>query len=186
MAITDDRELELLITNCQKGHSDAQKAIYDRYSPKMFGVCLRYCKSREEAEDCLQDGFIRIFQKIDTFGFKGSFEGWMRRIVVNIIMESFRKKNPVFGVDDISAFNVTDDPSMDDEPMMNELDLLNLINQLPNQYRIVFNLYAMEDYSHEEIAKTLGISVGTSKSNLSRARQWLRERINKMSKVMDI
>ena len=110
----------------------------------------------------------------------------MRRIVVNIIMESFRKKNPVFGVDDISAFNVTDDPSMDDEPMMNELDLLNLINQLPNQYRIVFNLYAMEDYSHEEIAKTLGISVGTSKSNLSRARQWLRERINKMSKVMDI
>ncbi len=185
MAITDDKDLELLIKNCQKGHSEAQKSIYDRYSSKMFGVCLRYCKNREEAEDCLQDGFVKIFQKIDTYRFKGSFEGWMRRIVVNIVMETFRKKNIVFGVEDVSVFNVTDEPSNDEAPMLKEQDLLDLINQLPNQYRLVFNLYAMEDYSHEEIAQTLGISEGTSKSNLSRARQWLRDRIKERSKVMD-
>ena len=109
----------------------------------------------------------------------------MRRIVVNIVMETFRKKNIVFGVEDVSVFNVTDEPSNDEAPMLKEQDLLDLINQLPNQYRLVFNLYAMEDYSHEEIAQTLGISEGTSKSNLSRARQWLRDRIKERSKVMD-
>lgn len=186
MAVTDDHELKILIENCQKGHIDAQRAIYERFSSKMFGVCLRYCKSREEAEDCLQDGFVKVFQKIGMFQFKGSFEGWMRRIMVNTVMESFRKKNPVFSVEDLSVFNIPEEPEQNANPLMKEQQLLELINQLPPQYKMVFNLYALEDYSHEEIAKTLGISVGTSKSNLSRARQWLRDRINEIIKVMDV
>ena len=186
MAITGEKELELLIRNCQEGRPDAQRAIYDQFSSKMFGVCLRYCKSREEAEDCLQDGFVKVFQKIGMFQFKGSFEGWVRRIMVNTIMETYRKKNPVFAVEDLSVFNLADEQGLTEEPLLKEQDLLQLINQLPPQYRMVFNLYAMEDYSHEEIAQSLGISVGTSKSNLSRARQWLRDRINEMSKVMDV
>lgn len=185
MAVSDERELELLIKGCQKGRSDAQRAIYDRFSSKMFGVCLRYCQNRAEAEDMLQDGFIKVFTKIDLYQFKGSFEGWIRRIIVNTIMESFRKKNPVFTVDDFSVFNMSDDQIDADAPPLSESELLKMIGLLPPQYKTVFNLYAIEDFSHEEIARTLGISVGTSKSNLSRARQWLKERINEKMKISE-
>lgn len=178
MANTDKMGLELLIKNCQKGNSDAQRIIYDMFAPKMYGVCLRYCKNQHEAEDCLQDGFIKVFLKIDNFKFKGSFEGWVRRIIVNTIMESFRSKNPTLPVDDFTPFNLTDDNMEVTEQLIKEDELLKLIEALPPQYKMVFNLYAIEDYSHVEIAQTLGISVGTSKSNLSRARQWLKERVS--------
>jgi RNA polymerase sigma-70 factor (ECF subfamily) len=185
MANTDKQELDLLIKNCQKGNSDAQRVVYEIFAPKMFGVCMRYCKSREEAEDCLQEGFVKVFVKIDGFQFKGSFEGWIRRIIVNTIMESFRKKNPVIPVDDFASFTIPEEEAAPNESELGESELLKMIDSLPPQYRMVFNLYAMEEYSHEEIANTLGISVGTSKSNLSRARQWLKERINERMKVVD-
>ncbi len=186
MTNNDNKELELLIRNCQKGRYDAQKAIYDLLAPKMFGVCLRYCKNHDEAEDCLQEGFVKVFTNIDRFQFKGSFEGWVRRIVVNTVMEAYRKKNPTVAVDDFTSFNLKADDDIDEEPVVSEGDILKMIDSLPPQYKMVFNLFAIEEYSHEEIAQMLGISVGTSKSNLSRARQWLKEHVNEMIKNKEL
>ncbi len=169
-------KLNTLIKQCQKNKGSAQKELYELFAPWLFGVCLQYCKNRTEAEDNLQEGFIKIFNCINQFKFNGSFEGWMRRIVVNTIIASFRKKNPVYFTDSIDEFE--DSYLEDNNDDYNELDskaLFQIIETLPPKYKMVFNLYALEGYSHKEISEILGISEGTSKSNLSRARNLLKE-----------
>ncbi|GET32238.1 DNA-directed RNA polymerase sigma-70 factor [Prolixibacter bellariivorans] len=142
----------------------------------MYGVCLRYSKDATEAEDNLQEGFIRVFTKIDQFGFKGSFEGWMRRIMVNTSLEKFRKQNKLYPVEDITVY----EGKQLSEDLLAQItadELLKLVQELPARYRMVFNLYAIEGYSHKEIGDMMGISEGTSKSNLSRARVILQKKV---------
>ncbi len=172
------KNLDEIIHKCQNNNRAAQKLLYEKFSPWLFGVCLQYCKNRTEAEDNLQEGFIKIFTKIKKFRFEGSFEGWMRRIVVNTIIESFRKKNPVYFVDSYDNLLVADEENKEDAPAYNTKELHKIIEELPPKYKLVFNLYALEGLSHQEIADILGISVGTSKSNLSRARKILKEKIS--------
>nr|WP_319399709.1 RNA polymerase sigma factor [uncultured Carboxylicivirga sp.] len=168
-------ELNKIIKDCQNNKRRAQQQLYEMFAPKMLGVCMRYCKGRDEAEDCLQEGFIKVFSKIHLFGFKGSFEGWIRRIVVNTVIEHFRKKQPEVLVDEFPT--ITDEEEDVYIPIVNQTELLAMIQELPPKYRLVFNMYAIEGFSHQEIAEEMGISIGTSKSNLSRARQWLKQQI---------
>ncbi|GET20026.1 DNA-directed RNA polymerase sigma-70 factor [Prolixibacter denitrificans] len=142
----------------------------------MYGVCLRYSKDATEAEDNLQEGFIRVFTKIDQFQFKGSFEGWMRRIMVNTSLEKFRKQNNLYPVEDIAVYEGKQ-LSEDLLAQINANELLKLVQELPARYRMVFNLYAIEGFSHKEIGEMMGISEGTSKSNLSRARVILQKKV---------
>jgi RNA polymerase sigma factor (sigma-70 family) len=167
--------LDKLILGCANKEPVAQEQLYRLFAGKMFALCLKYSKNKEEAEDNLQDGFIQIFDKITQFKNKGSFEGWMKRIIINTALQKYRDKN---------VLNVVYD-FVDEEEVMVEVEeddisldyLLKLIQELPNQYRLVFNLYVLDGYSHKEISKELKISEGTSKSNLSRARAILKEKI---------
>lgn len=169
-------KLNDIIIACQKGKASAQKQIYEMFSGKMFAVCMRYCKDRTEAEDCLQEGFIKVFGNINKFRFKGSFEGWVRRIVVNTVIEVYRKKQPELLVDEFPLLTEEVDEERYDVAF-SESELLSMIQELPPKYKMVFNLYVLEGYSHAEIAETAGISIGTSKSNLARARQWLKKTV---------
>lgn len=168
--------LEETIKKCASGDRKAQTVLYNQFSSKMYGVCLRYSKDATEAEDNLQDGFIRVFMKIGQFGFKGSFEGWMRRIMVNTSLEKFRKNNHLYPVEDMIVFESTQYPEETITAISTD-DLLKIIQELPPRYRMVFNLYAIEGYSHQEIAKMMKINEGTSKSNLSRARVILQKKV---------
>lgn len=173
------KDLENIVKDCKKNRPVAQRKLYERFSGKMFAVCLQYAKDYTEAEDILQDGFIKVFTKISQYNFKGSFEGWVRRIMVNCALERYRKQNMLYSVSDIQDYEghlVYDD-------VMGEIsskELLTLIQDLSPQYKMVFNLYAIEGYPHQEIAEMLGISVGTSKSNLSRARVILQDKIKSL------
>jgi len=169
-------ELSQLIIDCAAGKSMAQGRLYQLFAPKMYGVCLRYSRDATEAEDNLQDGFIKVFEKIDTFRHEGSFEGWIRRIMVNVSLEKYRKHNLLQTVDDISSYEL---PDLKDE-IISEIsanDLMKLIRELPPRYRMVFNLYVFEGMNHREIAEEMRISEGTSKSNLARARIILKKQI---------
>lgn len=142
----------------------------------MYGICLRYSKDATEAEDNLQEGFVKVFTKIGQYSFNGSFEGWMRRVIVNTALEKYRKKNHLYPVEDITVYeSVTWTDDVVEE--ISAKELMNVIQELPPRYRMVFNLYAIEGYSHKEIAEEMGISEGTSKSNLSRARAILQKRV---------
>ena len=145
----------------------------------MYGVCLRYSKDATEAEDNLQDGFIRVFTKIDQFGFKGSFEGWMRRIMVNTSLEKFRKSNHLYPVEDMMVFESI---QYSEETLsgISADDLMKIIQQLPPRYRMVFNLFVMEGMNHKEISKEMNIAQGTSKSNLARARDILKRKVTEL------
>ncbi|WP_245820765.1 RNA polymerase sigma factor [Saccharicrinis aurantiacus] len=172
-------KLDNIIKQCRKNKPAAQKELYQLFSPRLFGVCLQYCKDRTEAEDNLQEGFIKIFSNIKQFNFQGSFEGWMRRIMVNTIIASFRKKNPVYFTDNIEDFERDYIEEQVEESKVKLPELLKLIEELPPKYKLVFNLYALEGYTHSEISEILSISEGTSKSNLSRARKLLKDKLNK-------
>ncbi len=163
-----------LIKGCLRRDSGAQKTLYDMYSSKMYGLCYRYVKDSMEAEDILVTAFMKVFDKIQQFKSEGSFEGWIRRIVVNEALTFLRRNR--------SMYLETELEQADREPDYNALsdhleeeDLLNMIQELPTGYRIVFNLYAIDGYSHKEIAEQLGISENTSKSQLSRARTYLQK-----------
>ena len=151
------------------------------FSARMFGICLRYTGSREDAQDVLHEGFLKIYEKIEQFEFRGSFEGWIRRIMVNTALEKFRNQNKlVLTQETVEEFERSGGTDLTDNITVKEL--LAMINELSPQYRIVFNLYAIEGYSHKEISKMLGITEGTSKSNLSRARSILQEKVNEYYK----
>jgi len=167
-----------LIQGCIEGNRRMQEELYRRFSPKMYAVCLRYAGNAEEAEDILQEGFIKIFKKLDSFRSEGSFEGWIRRIFVNTSIEHFRRKKylqPVTEKEETSIegkyISVLDN--------LAERDILSLVQQLSPGYRTVFNMYVVEGYTHKEIADMLGISEGTSKSQLSRAKVILQELVKK-------
>jgi len=156
----------------------AQSEIYELYADVLFGVCLKYSRNHQDAEDTLQDSFLTIFNKIKQYNNKGSFEGWLKRITINTALQKYRKKTPLQLVKEVTEIEETADIDFEDEHL--DIDfLLNLIQQLPDKYRLVFNLYVLDSYSHKEISEMLNISVGTSKSNLSRARKKLKEELEK-------
>ena len=147
--------------------------MYELYADVLFGICLKYSRNYQDAEDTLQDSFLIIFDKITQYNKKGSFEGWLKRIAINTALQKYRKKTPLEFVKEVTE--IEDLVEIDFEDKNLNIDfLLNLIQQLPDQYRLVFNLYVLDSYSHKEISKMLNISEGTSKSNLSRARKKLK------------
>jgi RNA polymerase sigma factor (sigma-70 family) len=166
-----------LIEGCKANKRDLQKALYQRYSAKMFMICLRYTKNREEAEDILQDGFVKLFGNIRQFNGAGSFEGWIRRIMVNTALEAIRKRKLEYAPDDISNLTNVHANESDALSKIALQDLLALIQELPTGCQLIFNLYVIEGFNHKEIAEKLGVSEGTSKSQLARARQLLQEKL---------
>ncbi len=168
--------LEQLITNCKKNDAKAQSQLYKLFSGKLFSLCLKYSKNYAEAEDNLQDAFITVFKKIKQFENKGSFEGWIKRVTINTALQRYRSKGVYEIVNEEQIEDVVVEVEEDD---INMDYLLGLIQELPDRYRLVFNLYALDGYSHKEIADMLTISIGTSKSNLARARMILKGKIEK-------
>lgn len=169
---------EQLIQDCIKGHRYAQSKLYELYAPKMLVVCLRYAKSKDEAEDILQEGFMKVFTFLHQYKFEGSFEGWIRKIMVNCALQKYRSKSHLHPVVNIEERN--DLEPADSEHIIMQLgtkELLKMVQQLPPGYRMVFNLFVFEGMKHREIAEHLGISEGTSKSNLSDARNLLQKAV---------
>ncbi|WP_026451177.1 RNA polymerase sigma factor [Aequorivita capsosiphonis] len=167
--------LDELIQKCKKQDATAQGELYKQYSGVLFAICLRYSPNYTEAEDNLQDAFITIFKKVEQYKGKGSFEGWIKRVTVNTVLQKYRKKR---------TFEIVDEGQIEDnaeEEVESEgipLDfLLKIVQELPDRYRLVFTMYVMDGYQHKEIAEMLGISDGTSKSNLARARMILKNKI---------
>jgi RNA polymerase sigma factor (sigma-70 family) len=172
-----------LIKACKKQNSKAQCVLYDKYASLMLGLCKRYIKGEMEAEDVMINGFMKVFTKIDLFEEKGSFEGWMKRIMINEALGFIRKNKAMYLEIEIEAA----DKEPDFDKLFTELetkDLLKMVNELPSGYRTIFNLYAIEGYSHKEIAEMLGINENTSKSQLSRARMHLQKKLLASEKVL--
>ena len=166
--------LDQLIKECQQNSLKAQGQLYKLMAPKLFAVCLKYSRNRADAEDNLQDGFLLIFNKIGQFQFKGSFEGWAKRVMVNSVLQKYRTE----GIFEIVSENMPEEADVEIETEDISMDfLMGIIQQLPDRYRMVFNLYVIDGYSHKEIAEMLNITDGTSKSNLARARMILKEKI---------
>lgn len=172
--------LEDLVKGCQEGKRQSQELLYKTTSAKMLGICMRYAKDQFEAEDMMQTGFVKVFKKLADYRGEGSFEGWMRRIMVNTSIEFYRKNLRSLSVVDIDETHEQQASTSFDMSSINVKDLMRLIQNLSNGYRLVFNMYAIEGYSHKEIAQELGITEGASKSQLSRARAILREQVLKL------
>ena len=168
-----------LIQACINEEKYAQKYLYDLYSPKMYYVCLRYARHASEAQDMLQDGFIKVFDNISSFKSNGSFEGWIRRIMVNTSLNYCRKssfKNEQIGLEDYQD-RVVNSKAVSN---LGEKELLALIQKLPDGYRMVFNLYVIEGYSHKEIGELLDITESTSRSQLAKSRKWMQNELEKL------
>ncbi|MEI6946050.1 RNA polymerase sigma factor [Paraflavisolibacter sp. H34] len=155
-----------------------QYELYARFAPRMYGVCLRYAGSTEEAEDMLQEGFIKVFKKIGSYRQEGSFEGWVRRVFVNTAIEHFRRKTYLQPITEQEE-NTMEGKYLSVLDSLAEKDITQLIQQLAPGYRTVFNMYVVEGYTHKQIAEALGINEGTSKSQLSRAKLILQELVRK-------
>ena len=164
---------ESLIKNCIRGDSKAREELYKIYSPKLFAISLKYSRNYAEAEDNLHDAFLLIFEKIGLYGFKGSFDGWIKKVVINHILQQYRKQSFLSLVHE----DVQDDVEVNFDDEISIAFLTKIVQDLPDRYRLVFNLYVFDNYSHQEIAKAIGISIGTSKSNLARARIILKNKI---------
>ena len=170
-------DYSLLIEKCLKGDGRAQKALYDRLAPKMFPVCIRYMGDRERAEDILQDGFVTLFSKLDSYSSQGAFEGWARKIFVNTALMSLRKSDVLKESEDVDAARDITSGQTTALEDIGYKDLMRMIGELPPGFRTVFNMYVVEGYSHKEIAEELGISENTSRSQLQRARVLLQKKI---------
>lgn len=176
---------EVLVKECMGGNRQYQEMLYKKFCWKMMGVCMRYSKNHEEAEDFLQEGFVKVFTHLGSFKAKGSLEGWVRRVIVNTILDGMRKKSLMFKVVDIEEAG--NEAGVDD--LLSEIsvhDLVEMIQELAPGYRTVFNLFVVEGYSHKEISARLGISEGTSKSQFAMARKVLREKIDRQVKDIPI
>jgi RNA polymerase sigma factor (sigma-70 family) len=170
--------LDILIKECKSGKLKSQEALYRRFAPAMYGICLQYASSEEDAQDILQDGFIKVFAKLDQVKKPEAFPGWIRRVMINTALEKYRSQVVLQRIEEVREEAL----ETDDSEVLQSLtadELVKLIRSLSPKYRMVFNLYAIEGYSHQEISEELGISVGTSKSNLSRARVILQEKIRR-------
>ena len=166
-----------LIKGCIEGDRRMQEELYQRFSPKMYAVCLRYANNSEDAQDLLQEGFIKIFRNLHRFRAEGSFEGWIRRVFVNTAIEHYRKKSAQLSSVSEKEENTIEDTDITALDSLAEQDILNLIQDLSPGYKTVFNLYVVEGYSHKEIGEMLGISEGTSKSQLARAKAILQKKV---------
>ena len=165
-----------LIKGCLRREPHAQRLLYDTYSSKMYAICYRYVKDSMEAEDILVTAFTKVFEKIGQFKFEGSFEGWIRRIVVNEALTCLRKNRSMYLETELKQVDYDPNYKNLNDHLETE-DLLRLVKELPAGYRIVFNMFAIDGYSHKEIAESLGISENTSKSQLSRARIYLQKQL---------
>ena len=171
-----------LLKNCLKQKPDAQKMLYEHFAPSMLGVCFRYTKSISDAEEVLQEGFIKVFKNLQKFRSEGSFEGWVRRIFVNTAIEHYRKKVKLYNVTEVQE-NTVEDASLDALDSLATKDILKVINELSPGYKAVFNMHVIEGYSHKEIADILGITEGTSKSQLARAKGVLKKLLENYRKA---
>lgn len=172
-----------LIEACRKGDRAAQRALYDRLAPRMFPVCIRYIGDRSLAEDTLQDGFVTLFTRLDSYKGEGSFEGWARRIFVTTALMSLRKKDALKVSDELEVARGIPTELATQVENLGYKELMELITGLPAGFRTVFNMYAIEGYSHKEIGETLGISEVTSRSQFSRARALLQSKIRERENV---
>lgn len=166
--------IEELINDCKKNDVKAQEQLYRLYAPKLFSVSLKYSRNYTEAQDNLQDGFLLIFKNIHQYSFKGSLDGWLKRVLTNHILQQYRKEPFLNIVDENLPEEV--EVEIENDTVSSEY-LMKIIQELPDRYRLVFNLYVLDGYSHQEIASLLNINIGTSKSNLSRAKMILKEKI---------
>ena len=169
-------KLEILLRGCKKGKPKSQEALYKRFASAMYGICLQYASSEEDAQDIMQEGFVKVFRKLDQVKNPAAFPGWIRRVMINTALEKYRSQVHLQRIDDVKE---EADEAMDSGIFENLTcqELVEMIQTLSPRYRMVFNLYAIEGYTHQEISEEMGISVGTSKSNLSRARGILQEKI---------
>lgn len=179
MATQQTLNEEELIRGCLRGSGHCQKQLYDRFAGKMYAVCLRYARSSADAADILQEGFVKVFTKMGQYGFQGSFEGWIRKIMVNTALRQYQRQR--FDLESSGIDNIPEAPVAPDAlDHLGEQELLGLISKLPDGYRMVFNLVAIDGLSHAEAAEQLQIQESTSRSQLTKARRWLVEEVNKM------
>ena len=173
-----------LIKGCIREDAACQKELFNRYASRMLGVCHRYARNTADAEDILQDAFIKVFKKLEQFKSEGSFEGWIRKIVVNTALKKYTLTRYS---KEMTGYEISDSNMAQDDPPayghLTEKDLLVLINNLPDGYRIIFNLHVIEGYQHDEIAEMLGIQPGTSRSQLVKARNLLQKQLFELQKV---
>ena len=172
-------KLEILLKGSRKGKPKSQEALYRRFAAAMYGICLQYASCEEDAQDIMQEGFVKVFRKLDQVNNPAAFPGWIRRVMINTALEKYRSQVILQRMDDVreEADEALDDGIFD---KLTCQELVELIQTLSPRYRMVFNLYAIDGYTHQEISEELGISIGTSKSNLSRARGVLQEKIKTM------
>ncbi len=174
--------IDSILKGCLKNKRKDQKLLYDLYSPVLYGICIRYAKNHQDAQDILQEGFIKIFENLHTYKRKGSFEGWMKRIIINTALKKYKENISHLSVE----LNENESEYLEQTIYNDNIeihDLINKVQNLPTQYRIVFNMYAIEGYSHKEIGENLGISETTSRTNYLRARNILREKLEQQEKV---
>lgn len=170
----------LLVKKCIDGDPRAQRELFEKFAPKMLSVCLRYARNTEQAEDVLQDGFVKVFIKLDKYKGEGSLEGWIRRVMVNTSLDQIRKN---IKFQDNMVLEDVEYKIENNSHILEGLaaeDLLKLINDMPAGYKVVFNMFAIEGYSHKEIAEKLGLSENTSKSQYSRARAYLKSKLEEL------
>ena len=170
-------DLQILIEGCLARDRASQRKVYEIFSPAMMGLCIRYAKNREEAEEILQDGFLQTFKHIGQFKNSGSFEGWLRKIMINSALQRYRSQASLLRLIPVKEEHSLTYSEAGPEDKMNEKDLIRLIHTLPPAYRLVFNLHVFEGMKHREIAQLLNISEGTSKSNLFDARNFLKKHL---------
>lgn len=178
-----NRLKDQLLTRCMQNDRNAQYLLYEKYSKKIFGVCLRYAKNSTDAEDILQEGFIKVFKYLKDYSGKGSFDGWIRRIMITTALNFYKKKNLLNNDVDPEYAYYSNHFNNEVVSTMTHDELLIMIRELPYGYQTVFNLNTIEGYSHKEISKIMNISVNTSKSQLSRAKNSLRKKIESLFEV---
>ncbi len=171
-----------IIEGCLKNNRKTQKLLYEMYASKFLGMCMRYAKDKQEAEDILQDGFLKIFGRISQFSGIGSFEGWMKRIIINTAITNYRQNLKHYYKQSIDDVNETDFEITSVEQEYSLEELLKVVQDLPPGYRMVFNMFAIEGFQHKEIAQMMGVDVTTSKSQYSRARKLLRSKLAELKK----
>jgi RNA polymerase sigma-70 factor, ECF subfamily len=176
---------EQIIAGCLAGKRFERNMLYKKYASKMLGICLRYATNKAEAEDVLMEGFMKIYSNIKAYRNDGSFEGWMKRIMVNTSITHYRKNNKYHFIEidhlELSDTESSDEENGNDGNQFSKEEMLQVIQQLPEGYKMVFNLFVFEDYSHKEIAELLEISENTSKTQLLKARKWLRKKLQELS-----
>lgn len=176
--------MQLLLEGCRRKDRQSQRLLYQHYYPYAMSICLRYCRSRDEAKEVLNDGFMKVFNKIESYNSDTSFKAWLRRIMINTAIDNYRKESKNYNMTDVEDVELQND----EVGIVNELsysEMLELINKLSPAARAVFNLHVIDGYTHEEIGLILGISEGTSKSNLVKARRRLRKMLEQTNRIYE-